>query len=67
MHRLERLTIIARARTSGEEPSHDFQHVQRVADTARLREIAALAAEARRPLLDGIGARYLFAPPGKGH
>lgn len=34
---------------------------------ARVREIAALAAEARRPLLDGIGARYLFAPPGKGH
>jgi len=30
---------------------------------ARVREIAELAAEAERPLLDGIGARCLFAPP----
>lgn len=34
---------------------------------ARVREIAALAAGADRPLLDGTGARGLFTPPKTGH
>ena len=35
MDRLQRLTVVAQARTPGDEPAHDWGHVTRVAHSAR--------------------------------